>query len=612
MKRSPATPLGILKDVINGTRQNAANGEWRDSVRAELSLLPRLAGKTLPTLVQMKRGTRTSLLEVLQENAREAGHELALEMGDDRLTWRTLERLTSRIAHVLNGMGVRQGDVVALVGTNSPLYVALVLGCTRVGATTAMINSNLRGRPLSHALLVSKAHVVLVENSLAAAVAERDDLSELRVVTFGRGTLEGELEKAPAAPFPPALVSVDDDFIYIYTSGTTGLPKPCRISHGRALSAAAGFGPLMFDWRPSDKLYCVLPLYHANGFLIGIGGSLMARVPVALRATFSATHFWSDVKRYKATAMIYIGELCRYLVNTKEHPDEHGNTLRVAVGNGLRSDVWGPFQERFGIKDVREFYAATEAPGFLLNFSGKRGSVGRMPFNGMGWMMLAKYDVEADDHVRDAQGFCVPCGPDEAGELLVKLGSIKTPATEFRGYTDAQATSKKVLRNVFEPGDEYFRSGDLLRRDELGFFYFVDRIGDTYRWRGENVSTAEVADVLAQAPDVAEATVVGVHVPNQEGACGLVAVVLDPGKKLDLVAFRKEAEALPSYARPRFVRVLSALDVTGTFKVQKNQLKQDGADPTKVSDPLYVLIDDAYVPLTAERWAAVGRGEVRL
>jgi fatty-acyl-CoA synthase len=611
MKRSPA-PLAILKDVITGAAQNAAHAEWRDSVRAELSLLPRLAGKTLPTLVQMKRGTRTTLLEVLQENAREAGHELAIEMGDQRLTWRTLERLTSRIAHVLRGLGVRKGDVVALVGTNSPLYVALVLGCTRVGATTAMINSNLRGRPLSHALLVSKANVVLVEASLAAAVAERDDLHALRVMTFGRGELETELDKAPAAPFPPAPVSVDDDFIYIYTSGTTGMPKPCRISHGRALSAAAGFGPLMFDWQPGDKLYCVLPLYHANGFMIGIGGCIMARVPVALRATFSATQFWSDVKRYRATAMIYIGELCRYLVNTPEHPDERDNTLRVAVGNGLRSDVWGPFQERFGIADVREFYAATEAPGFLLNFSGKRGSVGRMPFGGMGWMRLAKYDVEADDHVRDAQGFCVESTADEPGELLVKLGAIKTPATEFRGYTDAAATSKKVLRNVFEPGDEYFRSGDLLRRDDLGFYYFVDRIGDTYRWRGENVSTAEVADVLAQTPNVAEATVVGVRVPSQEGACGLVAVVLDPGKKLDLAALRKEAESLPAYARPRFVRVQSALELTGTFKVQKNQLKHDGADPAKVADPLFVLIDDNYVPLTAELWAAIGRGEVRL
>jgi fatty-acyl-CoA synthase len=611
MKRSPA-PLAILKDVITGAAQNAAHAEWRDSVRAELSLLPRLAGKTLPTLVQMKRGTRTTLLEVLQENAREAGHELAIEMGDQRLTWRTLERLTSRIAHVLRGLGVRKGDVVALVGTNSPLYVALVLGCTRVGATTAMINSNLRGRPLSHALLVSKANVVLVEASIAAAVAERDDLHALRVMTFGRGELETELDKAPAAPFPPAPVSVDDDFIYIYTSGTTGMPKPCRISHGRALSAAAGFGPLMFDWQPGDKLYCVLPLYHANGFMIGIGGCIMARVPVALRATFSATQFWSDVKRYRATAMIYIGELCRYLVNTPEHPDERDNTLRVAVGNGLRSDVWGPFQERFGIADVREFYAATEAPGFLLNFSGKRGSVGRMPFGGMGWMRLAKYDVEADDHVRDAQGFCVESTADEPGELLVKLGAIKTPATEFRGYTDAAATSKKVLRNVFEPGDEYFRSGDLLRRDDLGFYYFVDRIGDTYRWRGENVSTAEVADVLAQTPNVAEATVVGVRVPSQEGACGLVAVVLDPGKKLDLAALRKEAESLPAYARPRFVRVQSALELTGTFKVQKNQLKHDGADPAKVADPLFVLIDDAYVPLTAELWAAIGRGEVRL
>ncbi|MCB9627854.1 MAG: long-chain-acyl-CoA synthetase [Sandaracinaceae bacterium] len=612
MKRSPANALAALRDVVQGTVQNAAHAEWRDSVRAELGLLPRVVGKTLPALVQMKRGVRTSLMEVVQENAREAPLDLALEMGDERLTWRALDRLTSRIAHVLRAHGVRKGDVVALVGTNSPLYVAIVLASSRAGATTAMINSNLSGRPLSHAILVSKANVVLAEAGLAAAIAEREDLSALDVLTYGKGALEEQLAAAPAAPFPPAPVSVDDDFIYIYTSGTTGLPKPCRISHGRAVSAASAFGPLMFDWRPGDKLYCVLPLYHASGFMIGIGACIMGRIPCAMRATFSATQFWVDVKRYRATAMLYIGELCRYLVNTPEHPDEVGNTLRVAVGNGLRPDVWGPFQERFGITDVREFYAATEAPGFLLNFSGKRGAVGRMPFNGMGWMTLAKYDVDADDHVRDAHGFCVPSGVGEPGELLVKLGVINTPATEFRGYTDAQATSKKVLRNVFEPGDEYFRSGDLLRRDELGFYYFVDRIGDTFRWRGENVSTAEVADVLAQAASVAEATVVGVRIPNQEGACGLVAVVPEPGRKVDLAELYKEAESLPAYARPRFVRVLSTMETTGTFKVQKNNLKHDGADPATVKDALYVLQDDKYIPLTSELWAAIGRGEFRL
>ncbi|MCA9575860.1 MAG: long-chain-acyl-CoA synthetase [Myxococcales bacterium] len=609
---SPLAFLQNVTDVMKGAAQNAAHAEWRDSVRAELALLPRAARHTLPFMVQMRRGERTTLLEVVQQNAHDAPLELALEMGDEQLTWRALERKTSRIAHVLRAHGVRPGDVLALVGTNSPTYVAIVLAATRAGATTAMINSNLRGRPLSHALLVSKARVVLCEAPLAAALSERDDLSELDVVTYGRGALETELEQAPAAPFPPAQLNVDDDFIYIYTSGTTGLPKPCRISHGRALSAASAFGPLMFDWKPGDKLYCVLPLYHASGFIIGIGASIVGRVPCAMRATFSATNFWSDVKRYRATAMLYIGELCRYLVNTPEHPDEHGNTLRVAVGNGLRPDVWGPFQDRFGIADVREFYAATEAPGFLLNFSGKRGAVGRMPMNGMGWMTLAKYDVEADEHVRDAQGFCVPAAPGEPGELLVKLGVINTPATEFRGYTDEEATRKKVLTDVFERGDRYFRSGDLLRRDELGFYYFVDRIGDTFRWRGENVSTAEVADVLAQAASVAEATVVGVRIPNQEGACGLVAVVPEPGRKVDLAELYKEAESLPAYARPRFVRVLSTMETTGTFKVQKNNLKHDGADPATVKDALYVLQDDKYIPLTSELWAAIGRGEFRL
>ena len=609
---SNASPFSAIRDTAKRIRENMNHDEWRDSVRAELSLLPRLAGTTVPMLVSLRRGARNSLLEIVQENAREAPLDLALEMDEERMTWRELDRYTSRAAHVLRQHGVRPGDVIALVGKNSPSYVALVFAATRAGATTAMINSNLTGRPLSHAVTVSKANVVLVETSLRENIDEREDLAELEVLDYATGALEAEMKDVPAAPFPNAPIDSNDDFIYIYTSGTTGLPKPCRISHARALSAAAGFGPLMFDYRPDDKLYCVLPLYHASGFMIGIGSAVLHRIPVAMRPVFSASQFWVDVKRYRCTAMLYIGELCRYLVNTSEHPDEKDNTLRIAVGNGLRPDVWGPFQDRFGIDSVREFYAATEAPGFLLNFSGKRGAVGRLPFNGGGWMVLAKYDVDADAHIRDENGFCILAEPGEPGELLVKLGAIQTPATEFRGYTDEQATKKKVLTDVFEKGDQYFRSGDLLRADEQGFFYFVDRIGDTYRWRGENVSTAEVADTLAQAETIAEATVVGVPVPHSEGAAGLVAVVPDEGQEVDLAALHQEASTLPSYARPRFVRILPQMDTTGTFKVQKTRLKQEGANPAGVDDPLFVLQGEGYVPLTEEVWAGIERGEVRL
>jgi fatty-acyl-CoA synthase len=420
----------------------------------------------------------------------------------------------------------------------------------------------------------------------------------------------GLLAQTPTTPYPAAPVKSDEDFIYIYTSGTTGLPKPCRVSHARAVLAGVGFGPLMYQFGPGDKLYCVLPLYHANGLLLGASSAMICRVPMAIRPSFSASAFWDDVHRYGATAILYIGELCRYLVNSPPHPRENPNPVRVAVGNGLRPDIWPRFKARFGIDTVREFYGATEAPGFIANISGREGSVGRVPLGGAGWLRLAHYDVDKDEHPRDERGFCIPCGTDEVGELLIRVPKVSTGGLAYRGYTDETATRKKLFDNVFRKGDQYFRSGDLLRRDRDGFFYFVDRIGDTFRWKGENVSTAEVADVITHGDGIDEATVVGVPVPNMEGQAGLAAVV--PSGRFDPDRFWRAVSDLPAYAQPRFVRVMGDLAKTGTFKIQKNDLRKDGADPTKVSDPLYVRTDAGYEMLTRERWNDIKEGRLKL
>jgi fatty-acyl-CoA synthase len=605
---------------------------WQRSVLAELKAVPAAAKGTLPWFVRMLTGRTQSLLDMVAHHAERDPHGLALEMDDVRMSWQSLVQTTSRIAHVLAGSGVKQGDVVALMGTNSPFYVAAILGISRLGATAALVNHHLEGRPLAHALSTSKARVGLFERRFRERVdglAEIDASLPTRWIYAETGDraarassgdaghpnaevdFDAAMNRAPFWTFPAAKVHRDDDFVYIYTSGTTGLPKPCRISHSRALMAGAAFGAVMFEFEPGDKLYCALPLYHASALLLGAGACLATGTPMAIRESFSARAFWPDVKRYGATAMIYIGELCRYLLGAPPSPDERGHRLRVAVGNGMRPDVWTPFQERFGIEKIREFYAATEAPGFLVNLSGRVGSVGRMPLAGMGWLSIVKYDVDQDAHVRGAGGFCVECGPDEPGELLVRLPKLlQVGAFEFRGYTDADATKKKVLTDVFEPGDRYFRSGDLLRRDADGFYYFVDRIGDTYRCKGENVSTAEVADVLSRAAGVVEVTVVGVQIPAIEGQFGLAAVVVEGD--LDVEAFQEVAKELPSYAKPRFVRVLGELEKTGTFKVQKGTLKKEGADPARVRDRLYVWDTTRYVPLTEAIYEEIIAGTRRL
>jgi fatty-acyl-CoA synthase len=578
-----------------------------------MRLGPKAFRGTLPWLLRTRLRQVESLLHVALKNAQEAPHDLAYEMENDHLTWSELANASSRVAHVLAAAGVKPGDVVALLAENSPFYVASVLGISRVGATAALVNTNLRGRPLSHAVEVSNAKVVLVSHTLEPGLRDCEELCRSldRVLVFDENPYAGLLANTPATAYPPAPVKADDDFVYIYTSGTTGLPKPCRVSHMRVILAGAAFGPLMYDFRPGDKLYCVLPLYHANGLMLGIGSAMIARIPTAMRRSFSASAFWDDVDRYKATAVLYIGELCRYLVNSPPHPKELPNPVRVAVGNGLRPDIWPRFKARFGIEVIREFYGATEAPGFIANFSGREGSVGRIPLAGLaGWLRIVQYDVDLEQHLRNEKGYCIPCGNDEVGELLIRVSKLPSAGLEYRGYTDESATKKKLLNDVFKKGDQYFRTGDLLRRDADGFYYFVDRIGDTFRWKGENVSTAEVADVITHDERIDEATVIGVPVPNTEGQAGLAVVV--PAGEFDPGRFWNTVSDLPPYAQPCFVRVMGALAKTGTFKIQKNELRQDGVDPASVADPLYVRTKTGYERLTQERWTDVKEGRLKL
>lgn len=605
VKRALGAVAGTAKDFGTGLGRR----EFREAILRELSLVPALTTGALPWLI--RAGLGRTLLDALLRNAKAAPNDLALEMDEEQLTWSQLADATSDRAHVLHDAGVRSGEVVALIGPNAPEYLAWVFACTRVGATAALINTNLEGRPLRHALESSKADVWVVHARFCDRVPEGG-----RVLRYGgpheRGDdADARNRNAPSAPYPPAEIDPESDFVYIYTSGTTGLPKPCRIAHARSIMAGAGFGPVVFGLRKGDKLYNVLPLYHASGLLIGVGSAIVTRTPMALREKFSAREFWPDVARYQATAILYIGELCRYLVNAPEHPAEKNNPVRVAVGNGLRPDVWPEFERRFGIPMIREFYGATEAPGFIFNLTGKVGSVGRVPMRRSGWISLVRYDIDRDEHVRDADGRMVECEPGEVGEMLVRLAARPTSgATEYRGYTDAEATSRKILTDVFVPGDRYFRTGDLLRRDEDDYFYFVDRIGDTFRWKGENVSTAEVADTLTATEMVKEATVVGVEVPGNEGRAGLAALVIEG--QFDPSAFGAVAATLPAYAQPVFVRILSQLEKTGTFKVQKNQLRNEGADPTQIEDALYVRVNGEYERLDAARWDAVCNGTLRL
>jgi fatty-acyl-CoA synthase len=320
--------------------------------------------------------------------------------------------------------------------------------------------------------------------------------------------------------------------------------------------------------------------------------------------------------RWDCTCFQYIGELCRYLINSPPHPQERAHHLRLACGNGLRSDVWPQFKERFGIPKIIEFYAATEGNVSLFNFEGKEGAVGRLPW----WMAarfptkIVRFDVERQQPIRDAQGFCIECAADEPGEVIGKImKDASKPGQRFEGYASAADTDKKILHDVFKKGDSWFRTGDLMRKDKNGYFYFIDRIGDTFRWKGENVATLEVAEAIAACPGVADVSVYGVAVPGHDGRAGMAAIVVGAGFDVQALHARLR-ERLPPYAVPLFIRILSALSLTETFKQKKHELVCDGFDPSRVADPLFFrdVAAGAYAPLDAALFTRIASGGVRV
>ena len=369
----------------------------------------------------------------------------------------------------------------------------------------------------------------------------------------------------------------------------------------------------LMDVTPADRMYNCLPLYHSVGGVVAAGATLVGGGAVVLRERFSASTFWQDVVEERCTLFQYIGELCRYLLNAPSRPEETQHQLRLACGNGLRAEVWVPFQERFRVPQILEYYAATEGNFSLYNCEERAGSVGRIPpfLSHRVPVTLVKFDVATALPVRDAAGRCRRCAVEEVGEAIGQIMDDRG-ATRFEGYTDDAASAQKILRDVFFAGDAWYRTGDLMRQDVQGFFYFVDRIGDTFRWKGENVSTTEVADVIGGCPGVTDVAVYGVAVPHADGRAGMAALVVSPEFSLEGLRGSAHREA-PPYARPVFIRLLGALELTGTFKLRKQDLMLEGYDPARVRDPLFVddPSDERYTPFDMEAYERLQREGLR-
>ena len=541
------------------------------------------------------------------------------------LTYRGLAARSNQYARWGLAHGFAGGETVCLFMPNCAEYVAVWLGLSRIGVTVALINSNLAGTGLAHSInAVAPAAVIVAgefaDRWIAARVAVTGNVwcrvhgtspRDLAPIESELASLSGEplldAERAPA--------SLDSTALYIYTSGTTGLPKAAKVSHYRVMQWTQWFAGLL-DTQPQDRMFNCLPLYHSVGGVVAIGATLASGGAVVIRARFSASDFWRDVRDERCTLFQYIGELCRYLLNAPEQELEREHSLRIACGNGLRPEVWERFQNRFKIPRILEYYAATEGNFSLYNCESRPGAIGRIPAYLQHRLPVAllRIDVDSGEPARDAQGFCERCAVDEVGEAVGLIPPVGTGrAGRFEGYADSGESARKLLRHVFEPGDCWYRTGDLMRRDASGFYYFVDRLGDTYRWKGENVSTTEVSSVLCARRGVLDGVVYGVVVPGSDGRAGMAALAVD--SSFDLTAFRAEvAERLPSYARPMFLRLVPALAATATFKLLKSALAAEGFDPARTGDSLY--FDDVgarkYRILDAALHAAITHGEVRI
>jgi len=568
---------------------------------------------------------RVTLPELISRLSLEFDAAPALASTEASMTYRQLGIRCNQYSRWGMSQGLKSGDAVSLLMANCAEYLPIWLGLTRIGVEVALVNSQLAGSVLAHSINIAHPKYLIVGADLAPRIAAiRPHLpASLACRVFGSSTLdleplEPELAAVAGEPLHSsecAAPAIDATALYIYTSGTTGLPKAAKVSHYRLMQWSHWFAGMM-DTRPSDCMFNCLPLYHSVGGVVATFATLVSGGKVVIRPRFSASDFWRDVRDERCTLFQYIGELCRYLVNTPYQPVEHEHSLRMACGNGLRPEVWGPFKTRFRIPRILEYYASTEGNFSLYNCEGQPGAIGRLPafLSSRLPVALLRFDLDTSEPRRNPQGFCEQCLPNEIGEAVGLIPESRGQrAGRFEGYADPEASARKVLRNVFKEGDAWYRTGDLMRRDERGFYYFVDRVGETYRWKGENVSTAEVLTALTASRGVIDAVVYGVTVPGADGRAGTAA--LQVNGEFDLAAFRAEvATRLPPYARPVFLRIVSTLEATATFKPRKQDLMQAGFDPGRISDPLYV--DDPrsqrYVPLDAALFAAILSGALRI
>ncbi|KOC70673.1 Long-chain fatty acid transport protein 4, partial [Habropoda laboriosa] len=555
-------------------------------------------------LIRGYQKKNSGVADVFRQHVSRHPNKVCFICEDQEWTFQQVEDYSNKIATVFKSQGFRKGDVVGIYLENRVEFVALWLGLSKLGVIVPLINTNLRKTSLLHSINVSKCQALIYGADFTDAVSDIVGLLDSNFPLYRIGDLSNsKISKlndkdlaallADVSPAPPVLQEkgcYHDQLLYIFTSGTTGLPKAAVITNSRYMFMATGIY-MMVPFKSSDRIYTPLPLYHTAGGAMAIGAALLHGATIVIRKKFSASAYFTECVKYNCTVGQYIGEMCRYILAVPPKPEDKQHNVRVMFGNGLRPQIWPEFVERFNIPRIAEFYGATEGNANIVNIDNTVGAIGFISRIIPSIYPISILKVDADgEPVRDAKGLCQVCEPNEPGVFVGKI-LPNNPTRAFLGYVDQKASEKKIVRDVFTKGDSAFISGDIVIADEFGYLFFKDRTGDTFRWKGENVSTSEVEAIISNVVNYRDCIVYGVEIP---------------GLEVDL------KEHLATYAVPRFIRILTKIDLTGTFKLKKKDLIEGGYDPKRVQDKLYYLSEKSgYQLITTEIYEQIQQGKIR-
>ena len=558
-----------------------------------------------------KDNKKLSLLNFFDNNVKKRPNDIAFIFEGDEITWKEADEQTNKYAGFLKSQNINKGDCFAILMDNSPDFLMLLLASFRVGSLAALINTTVSGEGLKHVIGISDVKLITAGAShlekLSSALGD-SDLKNIPI--FGMEDNEKipdqveDIKKLSKqfSTFIPYQPIMKDVAAYIFTSGTTGLPKAALVDHAKLVKGSFAGHFLCFNFNKNDRLYMTLPLYHSTGLILGWAASLRSGCPNVIKSKFSASDFWNDVKKYNVNKFIYVGELCRYLMNLPPSDGDKDNPITQISGNGLRPDIWESFQKRFNINKIVEIYGATEAVGMTINSFGRSGMIGRKRSDST----IIHCNKDDGSPILSSEGFCTKVSEGETGLYIQKISS----SAKFQGYLDAQASNKKILQNVFKTGDQYFNTGDLITLHDNNWLSFADRVGDTYRWKSENVSTMEVAAILNNASGVMDCNVYGVQVDSAEGKAGMAA--MNVSDEFSFISFIEHVNKnLNTFQKPYFLRLTKEMQTTGTFKHQKEDLKKQGFNPSLIKDKLYFLQKDNYVEIDQALYNRIHSGDER-